>query len=178
MADNVDHLLQDGGPEDRVIVWAHNGHVTRNSHGLFAPDVMTMGKYLVERHGDRYLAVGFTFGAGSFQAIVDADEDTARLEEIDVGTPRAGSLNRIFMDAAEGLGFQLDTRGQTGELASWLLREQRTRETGAVFASETEMYAQVLPAARYDVLAFVRDTTRSRPTATGHRPRRGPVASG
>jgi len=172
MADNVNYLLHDGKPETKVIVWAHNGHVTRDSRGLFDPDVMTMGRMLSERHGDRYLAVGFAFGTGSFQAIVDADSDTAKLDDVHVGTPRDGCFDAVLMVAARTPGFLLDMRQQAGELTEWLHREQLSRETGAVFLSEEDMHARVIPAARYDVLAFVRHTTRARPNPTGHRPRR------
>lgn len=172
MADNVDHIVGDGVPDARVIVWAHNGHITKDSRGLFDPDVMTMGRVLSERHGDRYLAVGFAFGTGSFQAIVDADSDAAKLDEVHVGAPQDGCFDAVLMGAARTPGFLLDMRQQAGELTEWLHREQLSRETGAVFRPEEDMHARVIPAARYDALAFVRHTTRARPNPTGHRPRR------
>jgi hypothetical protein len=37
---------------------------------------------------------------------------------------------------------------------------------------EQDMWTQIVPAARYDALAFVAETTRARPTPTGERPKR------
>jgi erythromycin esterase len=43
-----------------VIAWAHNSHVSRSDGGL--------GTLLAKELGDRYVAVGMSFAAGSFQA--------------------------------------------------------------------------------------------------------------
>lgn len=172
MADNVDQLLRAGAPGDRVIVWAHNGHVTRDSRDMFDPDVRTMGEILSERHGEGYVAVGFAFGEGSFQAMVQAGSGEWALEEVVLGAPPAASLDAVLMAAAQSPALLLDMRQTAGELSNWLGHELETRETDAEFSFEDQRPAVAVPASRYHVLAFVPNTTRARPTATGHRPRR------
>lgn len=172
IADNVDCLLQEAGNGGKVIVWAHNGHVTRDSLGMFDPDLETMGEVLAKRHGDEYVAVGFAFGEGSFQAMVQDGSGDWTLQEVTLGAPPAGSLDAVLMEAAQSPAFLLDLRQKTAELADWLNQELVTRECGAEFSFEEEGDAKVAPASRYDVLAFVPITTRARPNPTGHRPRR------
>lgn len=167
MAANVDHLLQDGGSAAKVVVWAHNAHIARSSEGLFAPNLATMGKVLAERHGEQYVAVGFAFGTGSFQAIVD--EDSPRLVEIRVGPPPPGSLDADLLEGAQTPAFLLPLRNAPDPLGEWLQREHITREVGAVFSSEADMLQQIVPVTRYDILACVAHTTRARPTETGDR---------
>jgi erythromycin esterase len=60
MADEVMDLLAQIGPEEKIILWADNTHVTRADHA--------MGYYLSNRLRESYLAVGFTFNSGRYSA--------------------------------------------------------------------------------------------------------------
>lgn len=175
MADNVDCLLRDGRPGTKVAVWAHNGHVARDPRGLFVgadgPPPRPMGRWLAERHGDGYAAVGFAFGAGAFQAVLDPTVPDWAVEECAVGEPPAGSLDAVCLAAARSPAFVLPLHNRAGPLADWLGRERVTRDVGAAFWSEEDTHAPVDAAARYDALAFVARTTRARSTPTGRRPR-------
>ncbi len=168
MADNVDHLIGDAGTDAKVIVWAHNGHVTRDSGGMFDPNLKTMGETLSERHGQAYFAVGFAFGQGSFQAMVEHDSGEWALRGVELGPPPAGSLDASLMAAAQSPASLLDTRQQESALASWLSQELATRESGALYDFADETPAIMVPASRYDAIAFVSNTTRARPTETVH----------
>ncbi len=172
MADNVDHLIRDAGSDAKVIVWAHNGHVTRDSGGMFDSNLKTMGETLAERYGRAYFAVGFAFGAGSFQAMVEHDPGEWALTEVTLGAPPASSLDAALAAAAQSPASLLDMRQQQDCLAGWLSRELATRESGAVYSHQDENPAVIVPVSRYDAIAFVSQTTRARPTKTGHRPRR------
>jgi erythromycin esterase len=169
MADNVDHLLERDGPDSKVIVWAHNGHVTRDSQGMFDPHLETMGQTLAARHGEAYLAVGLLFGKGSFQALVEDESGAWSLREVKVGPPPPGSLDEMLLALAQSPAFLLDTRRQPDPLTGWLSRAHASRDVGAVFTTEADMRLEFVPADRYDVLAFVPRTTRARPTTTGQR---------
>lgn len=57
MADRAKALMEDAGG---LIIWADNTHVTQ------APSAM--GGRLAERHGESYLAVGFTYNKGRYSA--------------------------------------------------------------------------------------------------------------
>jgi len=63
MADAVGELLQ--APSTKIVVWAHNGHITKRRHG---GAVSPLGEYLHARYGDAYYALGLLFGEGAFRA--------------------------------------------------------------------------------------------------------------
>ena len=64
MAQNIKWIL-DNSPDAKMVVWAHNGHVTTNAEGSFEP----MGAALRRMFGGEMVVLGFAFNQGSFRAI-------------------------------------------------------------------------------------------------------------
>ncbi|MCO6496809.1 MAG: erythromycin esterase family protein [Chitinophagaceae bacterium] len=60
MAQNILELLGNQGPDEKVVVWAHNGHISKSPG--------KMGAHLSKTLGQEYYAVGFEFYSGSFQS--------------------------------------------------------------------------------------------------------------
>jgi erythromycin esterase len=170
MAANMAWRLDQSPPGTKAVLLAHNGHVTRDSRGMFDPSVVTMGQCLAKQFGDDYLSVGMMFGQGSFQAIVDINTGDPRLDEVSVDAPPAGSLDAALMEATTAAALLLDTRDLPPALRAWLEGPLVTREAGAGFDGEPETHSTIHPAGRHDLLAFVRHTTRANPTPTGMRP--------
>lgn len=61
MAENVAWWHDTHAPGTKMVLWAHNGHVSRWT-GF-------MGDHLTRKYGSRYLPVAQTFGSGSFNAV-------------------------------------------------------------------------------------------------------------
>lgn len=53
------------GEDSKVVIWAHNGHVAKESV-LFSYDIL--GYYLNKWMGEQYYTIGFTFNEGEFGA--------------------------------------------------------------------------------------------------------------
>lgn len=77
--DNVRWVMNHLGESSRVVVWAHNGHVSKRSV-LFNYDVL--GHHLSRQFGEQYMAVGFTFNQGEFGAFSDNGFKRWRMEEV------------------------------------------------------------------------------------------------
>jgi erythromycin esterase-like protein len=60
MAANLSAALAAAGPDGRIVVWAHNAHVSYGSGW--------MGSYLREQLGDSMYVVGFEFSEGTFRS--------------------------------------------------------------------------------------------------------------
>jgi hypothetical protein len=60
MADNVKWIL-DHSPGAKMVLWAHNGHVSAGSIGAYEP----MGASLRKMFGDQMVVFGFVFNQGS-----------------------------------------------------------------------------------------------------------------
>src|SRR5438046_9086122 len=65
MAANVEWILDQEGPESKIMLWAHNGHVSTAPLG----DGESMGAILRKTYGEKMVVCGFSFDQGAFQAL-------------------------------------------------------------------------------------------------------------
>lgn len=166
MARNVAALLEIEGPEAKAVLWAHNGHVARDSP-YFTEEkkpAANMGSTLNEMFGRKHLVVGFSFNQGTFQARSVRGE----LINHSVAAAPEGSLDNML--AATGMSqFLLDlaTAPAAGPVADWLAAKPATRWIGAVYSAERAASYEYAsdPRRSYDVLAFVESTSAARPNA-------------
>jgi len=89
MARNTLDLLNDLGPEDRVILWAHNAHISRETGW--------MGSYLKSSLQNQIYLTGFEFDRGRF---------TSRMEWIRTYTAEPAD-SRFYADALNRTGAPL-----------------------------------------------------------------------
>lgn len=141
---------------ERVILWAHNGHVQSEQMDGLPPGAVTMGQVLREHLSLGYCVISGMFGSGSYRAF---DQGTNRLGTLDVGDPPTGSLDHElwFSTSDSALLVNLDNPG------SILFEPQTTRWAGAELVESREMLASVTPAIGSNALAFVREATPSEP---------------
>jgi len=147
MAENV-AWLADRYPEERLVLWAHNGHIGR------AP--RAMGAHLADRFGEDYVPVGFATAYGEYYAI---GQNGRRI--YDLQAPPAESFEAHFAAAATPT-FALDLRladPESGESA-WLTETRPFRSVGAL-ARDEQFYPTPLRDF-YDLIVFVEETTAAR----------------
>ncbi|WP_420459555.1 erythromycin esterase family protein [Neolewinella sp.] len=148
MADNVS-WIHDYFPGSKLVLWAHNEHVTTRT--------AAMGHHLRQTHGPDYLSVGFTFYSGSYTA---SGPETLGPYPAEQAYPR--TLEYLLAAIEEPLFF-LDLRAlrrDTSPYASWLHQPQGFRQVGTI--KPTLEFGLVDVLADYDILIFVREST---PTA-------------
>ena len=157
MADNLRWIADEAEPGARVVLWAHNGHVSKVGYS----GVASMGVHLERTYGDQHIVVGFAFGDGSFQAVGGQTRDG--VAERTVGPPPAGSFDATLRRTGLPL-LALDLRSPPrGVVADWLRASHVTRQIGAFFNDARSMEGlQVLPD-EYDIVFYVDRTTRARP---------------
>lgn len=154
MAENALWLLEQGGPDAKIVLWAHNGHVqTRNGR---------MGDFLRAELGDDLVVVGFDFYRGHFTAVRRIGETNQGLATHSVDAPPWGTYEHYFR-AADIPRFLLDLRGvdYSTPATQWLAGPRPMRSVGAVydsdhpgqyFVSDTRMPLE------YDVMIYFEDT--------------------
>jgi erythromycin esterase len=155
MAENVAWLADSITPGAKVVLWAHNGHVSRGPG--------YMGTHLTQWYGDAYRVVGFSFYRGEFSAVVpNVGLRTAAALH---GEAPPESYNHQFHRLEMPL-FLLDLRPLRAGApagAEWMLGPRGFRMVGATY---DRAYAQLyfrqsaLPQ-EYDVLIHVEQTTAS-----------------
>jgi erythromycin esterase len=157
MADNV-KWIADHNPGAKIIVWAHNGHVSNTGYLRTA----SMGRYLRTMFGNELVNFGFAFNQGSFQAV----ESGKGLRNFTVGQAPEGSLDRIL--AAVGLPFfAVDLRPlpKNGPVAQWFSQPHPSRSIGAIYSDTLapSLWSNSSANGDFDVLLFTEKTTAARP---------------
>ena len=142
MADNLLWELEREGPEGRIVLWAHNGHLQKSPlvHGDM--NMTSLGEFLDSMIGDDYVSVGFTYYQG-------ADSGWPSYQTDIPNPPRPGSLDEAM--ARVGLPmFVLDLRSvpREGLAYEWLnqLRGHRI---------SVPEYMQLNPLQAWDALFYI-----------------------
>ncbi|WP_435600071.1 erythromycin esterase family protein [Streptomyces sp. C10-9-1] len=117
----------------RILVSAHNGHIRlKTSDPAHHPVVQ--GTYLREAIGADYVAVGFTFGRGSFNAL-DLTDPGESLGTFRVGPPAPGSHEHT-LERVSPRDYVLDLRTAPAAARDWLAVERPARDIGNAWPAE------------------------------------------
>ncbi len=153
MAQATLRVLNREMPGEKAILWAHNLHVAKSSFrmpGLAEGALEPMGVQLAEELGDAYIAIGGTFGTGSYPPDLPPGE---RLFEAVSEDVMDGAMAAVHVPC-----FLVDLRGveQNSAPARWLRqdREWIAQDSMAVLA----------PGTAFDLVYFVNEISRSLPT--------------
>ena len=160
VAENVSALLEAEGPDAKAIIWAHNDHVARAS---FPDGDDPLGIHLDAMFGRAQVVIGFSFGAGAFQArdfpsgaLVDHRVAAAPPETFDAALAQAG-LPLFCLDLAHA--------PTEGPVARWLGCEMPMRSIGGIFGLPADnpygvsYISAIVPRRWFDAVLFVADTT-------------------
>ena len=172
MAENVEYILNTEGSDTRIVVWAHNGHI---SNATWGRNYAAMGSHLKKILGDAYYALGFAFNQGSFQArLMDPKSDqNGALIEHSVGPAPEGSVEWYL--AKPGIDNYIIDFQQAAEIHSvknWLESKHPMRFIGAGFSpklGDKQYMAPIVLKDHFDGVVFFDRTSRARPNPTGER---------
>lgn len=151
MARNIGWLLE-RNPGERMMIWAHNGHVAQRGGW--------MGGYLDTAYGEDYLAVGLSFFEGAYRARSAQGGAVGR----HVAQPALAGSVEALLNRVGPERFMLDLRGvEASPAAAWLAEERLFRSIGAVARPAGAAFAPRVLAEDFDALIFVRESTASEP---------------
>ncbi len=157
MAENIQWIASQN-PGAKLIVWAHNGHISNTGY----PEIAAMGSYLRKTYGNQLVNFGFAFNEGSFQAV----EIGKGLHNFTVGPAPDGSLDRTL--AAVGIPvFAVDLRQlpKEGPVAQWFKQPHSSRSVGSAYSDTLapNLWSPGPANVDFDALLFVEKTTAARP---------------
>jgi erythromycin esterase len=150
MADNVDWILSQAPAGTKIVLWAHNGHVSRMGMGG-----TSMGSHLARRHGRDYLVLGFAAHQGLYTAVARG----VGLGTHPLHASQPGSIE--YYGHCSGLPrMMIDLRraSKDNRASAWLTKALHHRSIGAL--AQDVSYSAVLPD-EYDALIFFDDTSAS-----------------
>ncbi len=180
MASLVTAILDMHGDGTRIMLWAHDWHISRID-GNPIQEMPRLGTYLKREYGSSYLPVGLSFGTGGFQSkyYPEAGEDPAKmvLREFKVNGSRHDSFSHLFDHNSAPVSAYLLSGSFNKMPPSWFDEPHVNRTLGAAYQPKLEnsdsYYERMVLADHFDVVFHVRRTERSRPLSPGVRFRFG-----
>jgi erythromycin esterase-like protein len=154
MAQNVNDILQQSGPDSKIVLWAHNAHISNDSGW--------MGHYLKQTWGDQAYLLGFEFDHGSFTSRMA----TIHTYSIGPATPDfyAYALNRLNHPL---LYLDFPTLSQVPALRAWLEAPQSShefQEMHAIYRLNPDWYTLHTSWLHlYDGMIFIAESTPAKP---------------
>ncbi len=155
MAANV-RWIAEQNPGEKIVLWAHNGHVSRDLYMTMTP----MGSHLAKTFGRDMVVIGMATGTGTYTAMKQSNGQLAHDNALE--SPWADSVEQVF--SASGLPLAIvDIRASREDKTGtgWAATPRPMRSIGA-FATPQQFYS-CIPALSYDVLVWVAKSTASRP---------------
>ena len=135
MAQNVIWILDHATPDTKLVLCAHNLHVSRREGW--------MGQHLAQQYGPALRVIGFAFGSGQYRAGPETHDAIA---------PPAGSVEEVLHRT--GLpAFVVDLRSVPRDgSASWATEARPFRAIGPV--ATNDQFAPTVVADEYDALVY------------------------
>jgi erythromycin esterase len=151
LATHPEWLKKEAYPGQKIVVWAHNGHVGLTKRNGMEP----MGNRLRASLGE-YMSLGFAIHTGSVRASTRDGEQNIGLTASDI-PPREPGTGGATLHAAGLPLFFFDLRKTVGDLAQWLATPKLHRTCGAVWqrSNAQGMAASEARSKAYDALIYI-----------------------
>lgn len=170
MADTLEHLLEEGGPNSKAVVWAHNSHIgdARETDMGAVRGEHNIGQLARERWGaDDVALIGFGTHGGTVSAATDWDGER---EVKRINSSRKDSYERLCHDSGVKR-FLLDL-ARDRHLAERLSEPRLERFIGVIYRPETERwshYSEAVLPRQFDAWCWF-DHTRALEPLEDHEP--------
>jgi erythromycin esterase len=179
MADNLAWIADHQPPGTRIAVWAANLHVAKSS--WWGGPTPSMGGFLRQKYGDRYVAFGLSFVAGAIRAV--GISPPRPVMEFNAAAAPPGSVEgTIGQIGSEVVAVDIAHQPAESEVARWARYRLRMRMIGAAYTESWKgSFVSLHPAALYDALFIVRQMTASHyagPINVGSKPLSAPTNLG
>lgn len=173
MANDFFNMVEHENPETKVVIWAHNGHISHNPTGFINGGFKPFGSYLKEAYGDQYYAFGFKFNKGGFQAMeMDSTGKFLGLKEFITKPAKEKSLDWHFAQTNKpGLIFNLRNNNLPDFMNEFVNKPTGTRGFGAGADRRfiDQSFEEAILSADFDGIIFINETHRARPTKKENR---------
>jgi erythromycin esterase-like protein len=150
MAQNVARILEQNGPHSKMVLWAHNAHIS-NTEGW-------LGHYLKQEFGEQVYLLGFEFNQGAFTS------RTMTVHTYNTGSaPPTYYAYALAQTGQPILYLDFRTMSRNPELQTWLAAAQSSHEFQELHAvyrlypAWHTLYTSWLEL--YDAVVFIEEST-------------------
>jgi erythromycin esterase len=164
MADNVCWLMEEKYPKQKIVLWAHNGHIATGADSR----EKSMGNHLRDCYGDQMVVMGFATHHGGVRAwpMKEGRAQPGPPVFAPLAAAKTASVEAVFHET--GLPrFIVDLRSLPEDSAAgtWLAKPRLHRSIGAVYDPEraSNFYEHVRLPEIYDCIVFIAESTATKP---------------
>jgi erythromycin esterase len=162
MAENVIWWLNYLGPDSKIVLWAHNGHVAKGDPAE-CQSCIGLGYFLSQALGPEYAVLGFAFDQGGFQAIPVMGDVWGDIGPQTLPQAPAGSLTWHLRQA--GLQYAILPINDHAPEATWLQEPLQLWDVGSAVwmdSLEDNLVEACIPSL-FDLIIYIENTTPARP---------------
>lgn len=160
MAENVSWLHSQVAKHERIAIWAHNGHISKQNDPLGIPTVL--GQHLARIFSRDYFAIAFTCGNGTYSANI-FDKGSYKLSDsLPIFAPYNGTVEKLFHDVNIPLSFVSLRKISSNQslFQSWFSKPLGIRSIGSVSLTDQFTYYDKIHKS-FDALFYIEQTTSS-----------------
>lgn len=151
MADNVEWLMKVMYPGKKVILWAHNDHLAKNTSkiatkekGKWINSFTSMGELLQKKLKDKEYVIGLYMNSGKASTIT-----TQKL--FDIKPMPKGSLEHLMMQSGYKIAFaDLSKHKSANKNNAWMFKQIYAAEDGMTSEIIRAMSMRFIPKEQYD----------------------------
>lgn len=172
MAQTTLNLLQK--EKAKVVLWAHNGHITKNQETYTNGYLKSLGSILKRDLGDAYYAVGFSTYKGSFQArnYSPKQKKYGKAESFKISPAEVESLDWYFNQSKKDIFFlNFNPSPNSNAVQTFLNTKHKTNSAGANWTFEYSYSPtnMIEPGKSYDGMIFIKETSAATLTPGGQK---------
>ena len=173
MAQTVLEILQNEASNNKVMIWAHNGHISKDPNEKANGYVRPLGSVLKEYLDDQYYAIGFSTYTGSFQGLnyVVEDQNYSGIESFTLAPADVGSIDWYFAQSQKSILF-IDLNKNTTPNAitqTFLNKDLHCYSAGAGWSLDytTKPIRKRKVGKAFDGVIFIKETSSAHLTPNG-----------
>lgn len=158
MAKNTEWIA-DQNPGSKIVLWAHNGHINKKKYW--------MGKFLEEKFGDNYLAIGFAGEAGTYTAF-NRINNRNKLDSANALYASNKKNYEYYLRSANTENYILVLKQiNQNEQNEFLFEKKNLHHIGARVEEDKRQFRPTNLQREYDALIFIRNSSSSKCFSVG-----------
>ncbi|WP_106791199.1 erythromycin esterase family protein [Aquimarina sp. Aq78] len=174
MAQTVLEVLQKKGREIKMVLWAHNDHISKNVDSRVNGYKKPLGSVLKTYFGKKYYAIGFSTFEGSFQArnYSVKNDKLGKVASFKLYPAKEGSLDWYFEKSKKDIFFiNFDDKPHSNAVDDFLNKKQKTNNAGANWTFEYSFSPtqSIEPEKFFDGMIFIKETSSAVLTPGGEK---------
>ncbi|WP_281988973.1 erythromycin esterase family protein [Aquimarina aggregata] len=174
MSQAVLDILQNGNPEVKIVLWAHNTHISKNAKTIITGKPGSLGSILKNLMNEQYYAIGFSTNQGSFRAMnFNAKERKYDKNAIFKLPPaKEESLDWYFAQTNKDIFFiDFINLSPTKTISTFLEKKRKAYLSGSSWSLDYGISPafDISPGKCFDGMIFIKETSHSILTPDGEK---------